>query len=151
MPNLQHVPCCLIGNPHPHLIYACSTSKNSTSPLDLLPLGGKQKTRRMTLVTREWVVCKIKFMNLSSMIHLNGWLWKLTNWMDGWMDGWMMGSFILCHLSFSTFSHGWKKWWSCTIDPFHYRPSMVSIIIIRLRKFTHFELILKHNHKNMDP
>jgi hypothetical protein len=41
-----------VKNPHPHLIYACSTSEKSTSPLNLLPLGGEKK-RIMTLVTRE--------------------------------------------------------------------------------------------------
>jgi hypothetical protein len=36
--------------------------------------------------------------------------------------------------------------------PFSLEANMVYVlIIIKLRKFTHFGLILKHNHKNMGP
>jgi hypothetical protein len=146
MPNSQHVPCCLIANPHPHLIYACSTSEKSTSPLNLHPLGGKLK-KDNDLVTRgvEWVVCKIKFMNLHP--------WSI--WMDMAMeinklDGW----WVLSYFVTLVFLHFLMDEKSVMImhRPFSLEANMVYVlIIIRLRKFTHLGLILKHNHKNMGP
>jgi hypothetical protein len=67
MPNLQHVPCCLIANPHHHLIY--------------FHWGGKKKDN--DLVTRG-VSC-LQDQIYESFIHDPFewiWLWKLTNWMD---------------------------------------------------------------------
>jgi hypothetical protein len=75
----MHIP--QVKNSHPHLIYACSTSENFTSPLNLLTLGGEKKDNDFGY---KGVSCCCKIKIYESFIHDPfEWMAMEINKMDG--------------------------------------------------------------------